>query len=249
MDAGRPLPSLSPTAKNTPTLAETLARIDALHVKRDDRGALLEQRTLLNDTLARAPAAYEVLWRAARFYFWLSDDPGANNEERSKLGKTGWDIAERAIIANPNQAAGYYWAAVNMGNYALGLGVVKALTLGMEDKFKGRLTRAGQLAPDYQHGGVDVAWGRFYEKLPWPKRDRKKAETHLRRVLTGLNGSNLRARVYLADTLAHDDRAAEAKKLLEQVASAPLGRYDAAEERRAKALSVGLMPTVVKLMR
>ena len=227
---------------------ETLGRVDELHRHRDDRAAFAEERRLVDEALARAPRDFEVLWRAARFYFWLSDDPGTGADQRSKMGKAGWDIAERAIAAEPRQVAGYYWAALNMGNYALGLGVVKALTMGMEAKFRSRLERAGELAPAYEFGGIDVAWGRFYEKLPWPKRDQKKAETHLRRVLTALNGNNLRARVYLADTLAHDGRAAEAKKLLDEVAAAPVGRYDAPEERRAKALAVGLMATVVKLM-
>jgi len=234
--------------KSGVTLGQVKARIDALHRRRDDRAALAEERRLVDGALARASGDYEVLWRAARLYFWLSDDPSIATDERSKIGKIGWDVAERAIAANPEQAAGYYWAAVNMGNYALGLGMVKALTMGLEGKFKGRLERAGQLAPGYQSGGVDVAWGRFYEKVPWPKRDRKQAEAHLRRVLTQLDGNNLRARVYLADTLAHERRAAEAKKLLEEVAAAPVGRYDAPEERRAKALGVGLLPTVLKLM-
>ncbi len=231
-----------------PTLAETLSRIDSLHGRRDDRSALAQQRQMVDGSVAHWGGDYGVLWRAARCYFWISDDPSLPNDQRSKLGKIGWDLAERAIVVNPNQGEGYYWAAVNMGNYALGLGVVKALTMGMEKNFKGRLERAGQLIPGYQYGGVDVAWGRFYEKLPWPKRDRTKAEQHLRRVLTHWNGNNLRARVFLADTLSQDGRAPEAKKLLDEVAAATPGRYDAPEERRAKALGVGLMPSVIKRM-
>jgi hypothetical protein len=229
--------------------ADPLARIDALHKRRDDRGALTEERQLLDAGVRKAGADYQMLWRAARLYFWLSDDPSQSHDQRSKNGKIGWDLAERAIVASPNQGAAYYWAAVNMGSYALGLGVMKALTQGMEGKFKGRMQRAGQLVPNYEYGGVDVAWGRFYEKLPWPKRDRKQAEQHLRRVLTQVNPNSLRARVYLADTLAQDGRATEAKKLLDEVAAAPIGRYDAPEERRAKALGVGLMPDVVKAMK
>jgi hypothetical protein len=118
----------------------------------------------------------------------------------------------------------------------------------MEGKFKARLQRAGQLAPAYEFGGVDVAWGRFYEKLPWPKRDRKRAEEHLRRVLVEQNPNNLRARVFLAETLANGGRAAEAKKLLDEVAAAQPGRYDAPEERRAKALAVGVLANVTKLL-
>ena len=214
-------------------------RADTLHQRRDAPGVLAEERALLEGALGRAPGDYGLLWRMARACFWLSDDPGIDNDARSKWGKLGWDWAERAITANPAAAEGYYWAAVNMGSYALGLGVVRALTLGLEGKFKDRLERAGALAPGYQFGGVDLAWGRFYEKLPWPKRDHKKAEEHLRRVLK-LFPANLRARVFLADTLIETGRGAEAKQWLDQVAAAKVGAYDAPEERRAKALGDGL---------
>jgi hypothetical protein len=244
---GGPARSADGSARAGSKLGEILSRIDALHKQRDDRGAFGEEQQLVKTALGSMGSDYRVLWRAARLYFWLSDDPSVGNDQRSKLGKIGWDLAERAIAVDPKQGDGYYWAAVNMGNYALGLGVVKALTMGLEGSFKARLQRASELLPGYEHGGIDVAWGRFYEKLPWPKRDRKKAEQHLRRVLAQVN-DNLRARVYLADTLSHDDRAAEAKKLLEEVAAATPGRYDAPEERRAKALAVGLMRDVIKSM-
>lgn len=229
--------------------ADLLARIDGLYGRRDDRTALGELRALVDDEALRAAADYEILWRAARLYFWLGDDPSLSADERSKLGKTGWDHAERAIVANPNRPEGHYWAAVNIGTYALGLGALKALSAGLEGKFKERLGRAEQLAPDYNFGGVGVAWGRFYEKLPWPKRDRAKAEQSLRGVLARTNPNSLRARVFLADTLVHDGRAPEARRLLDEVASAPVGRYDAAEERRAKALGVGLAATVTKMLK
>jgi hypothetical protein len=231
-----------------PTVPEAVAQIDALYRLRDDRAALDDQRRLIDETARRAPSDYEVLWRAARLYFWLGDDPSLANDARSALGKVGWDYAERAIARDAGRPDGYFWAAVNIGTYALGLGAFKAMTSGLEDKFKAHLQRAAELSPAYYYGGVDVAWGRFYEKLPWPKRDRRKAEQHLRLVLTQQNPYNLRARVFLADTLAHDHRAAEAKRLLDEVAAAPLGRYDLAEERRAKALAAGLSGTVQKLL-
>jgi len=242
-----PPPAAAPAAPASApplTLAAQLARIDDLHRRRDDHAAWNEEQQLVQATLARAPADYGTLWRAARFYFWLSDDPGVTSDQRSRWGQQGWDLAERAIVAKPGDVAGHYWAAVCMGNYALGLGVVKALAKGMEGKFKERLKRAGELDPQYQHGSVGVAWGRFYDKLPWPKRDRKKAQEHLRAVLQ-LHPDNLRAKVFLALSLAEDDHPGDAKKLLEEVAAAPLGRYDAPEERRAKALGTGAMPEVL----
>jgi tetratricopeptide (TPR) repeat protein len=236
-------PPTATSAPVTPPLAQVLARVDELHKRRDDRTAFAEEQSLVQGALARAPQDFEVLWRAARVDFWLSDDPGQNHDERSRIGKAGWDLAERAISLSPNRVEGHYWAAVCMGNYALGLGVVKALAQGMEGKFRERLGRAEQLDRRYEQGAIDTAWGRFFDKLPWPKRDREEAERHFKRAVE-VNNFNLRARVYLASSYLDEDRAADAKRLLDEVAAAQAGRYDAPEERRAKAIGAGLMPHV-----
>ena len=233
-------------AGNTATapIPTLLTRVDDLHRRRDEKAAWNEEQRLIQSLIARAPNEFGVLWRAARFYFWASDDPGVAKEQRSRWGKDGWDLAERAIVVNPNDVAGYYWAALCMGNYALGLGVVKALSQGMEGKFRDRLTRAQALNAGYEMGAAEVAWGRFFDKLPWPKRDRKKAEEHLRKAIE-MNPNALRPRVYLASSYLDGDRAIEAKHLLDEVAAAVPGRYDAPEERRAQALGAGLMQTVL----
>src|SRR5262249_4632067 len=128
---GAPTVPAAPGAEPA-ALPALLARIDELHRRRDDRGAWAEEQRLAQSAPGRAPSDYGVLWRAARLYFWSSDDPGTPSDQRSRLGKEGWDLAERAIAANPNDVAGYYFAAVCMGNYALGLGIMKALSIGME---------------------------------------------------------------------------------------------------------------------
>jgi tetratricopeptide (TPR) repeat protein len=243
-------PGASVAAPSTPlSLAQVMVRVDELHKRRDDRAAWAEEQSLVEGALARAPRDYDVLWRAARTRFWLSDDPGQSKEQRSRVGKDGWDLAERAVAINPNRVEGQYWAAVCMGNYALGLGVVKALSEGMEGKFRERLGRAEQLDRGYEHGAVDTAWGRFFDKLPWPKRDRAEAERHFKRAVE-INPLNLRARVYLASSYLDQDRAADAKRLLDEVAAVPaVGRYDPPEERRAKAIGAGLMPQVAARLR
>ena len=229
-------------------LPSVLARIDDLHRRRDDKNAFTEEQHLVQAGLARDPNDYDLLWRAARFYFWASDDPGLPRDQRSRLGKDGWDIAEHAIAVNPNDVAGYYWAAVNMGNYALGLGVMKALSSGLEGKFRDRLGKAATLNDGYEWGGIETAWGRFFDKLPWPKRDRKQAEEHLRRALQ-INPSALRARLYLGILYLNSDRPRQAKAVLDEVTAAPVGRYDAPEERRAKALAEGLQPELASKLR
>jgi hypothetical protein len=60
-----------------------------------------------------------------------------------------------------------------------------------------------------------------------------KAAEQCRRALA-INPANLRARLYQARIAADEDRPAEAKALLTEIAAAPVGRYDAPEERRVK---------------
>jgi tetratricopeptide (TPR) repeat protein len=220
--------------------ASAAALVDELWPKRDDAAKLDACKKLLDEALVRAPSDYELLWRAARWTFWKSDEPGLGAEEKSKLGKEGWTLAERAVAVNPNHAAGHYWAAVTMGNYALGIGVLRALGEGIEGKFRHHLTEADRFDPKYEHGAVQVAWGGLYAKLPWPKHDEKKATAYFRRALE-INPNNLRLRVLWAEVHMDEDRPAEAKRLLEEVMAAPVGKYDAPAEKRAKLLAGKLL--------
>jgi hypothetical protein len=226
----------APGAAPAATDAATIARIDELWKRRDDPAVMAEQRALVDKTLARAGKDYAFMWRAARLYFWLSDDPNLGKDERTRLGKYSWDLGERAVALNPNDVAGHFWAMGGMGNYALGLGVVRSLTQGIEGKFKTRITRAEALDPRYAYGGIPVAWGRYYAKMPWPKYDEKKARAAYARAMQ-INPHNLRARVFLAELMLEEDQPAEARRLLEEVINAPVGKYDAPEEKRAKVLA------------
>jgi tetratricopeptide (TPR) repeat protein len=234
-----PLPQASPP----PAPADMLARMDALYARRDGAAARAEAKRLADTAVAAAPRDYGTLWRAARAYFALSDDPARGHDERAQLGKTAWELAQRAVTANPNDAAGHYWAALGIGSSAEDMGALRALANGIEGKFTGELRRATELDPRYDHGNVFVAWGAYYMELPWPKRDRKKAEEALRRALA-INPASLNARIFLARLYADEDRLPEARALLGEIAAAPVGRYDPPEERHAKAEAAKLDATI-----
>jgi tetratricopeptide (TPR) repeat protein len=224
-------PSPGDAARQGGGVAALLDAADRAYAHRDQPGALDEVKTKLDAAEQRAPNDYDVLWRQARLYFWLSDDPTIGNEEKSKLGKKGWDYGEKAIAANPNRVEGYHFAAAGMGNYSLGIGVLSALRQGIEGKFKSRLGAAEKLDPDFQHGSIQTAWGRFWYKLPWPKYDAKKSEQALLAALKK-NPDNVRARVYLADLYDKEGEKKAARSQLEKAAAGEPGRYDAPEERR-----------------
>ncbi len=236
------------TAATAVLAAAPGGKIDELYRRRDDDAVVSEIGRLVDQGLAASANDYELLWRAARLRFWQSDRPDLDKPTRSRLGKEGWDLAERAVAANPNRVEGHFWAVLNMGNYVAGVGIMRALTSGIEGKFKGRLQRATALDPGYEHGAIDMAWGRYFAELPWPKRDRNKAEQHYRRALA-LNPHALRCRVFWAGLMLDDGRAVEAKKLLDEVAAATPGAYDAPEERRAQKRGAKLMPKVLAALK
>jgi hypothetical protein len=216
-----------------PTLSETLARLDALHARRDEPAALAEAPRLADAALGLAPADYGTLWRGARALFDESDAANLSDDERARLGQKGYDLAERAMAANPNDAAAPYWAALCIGRYAEKMGVLSAIAKGIEGKFKRPLERATALDVSYDHGNVPVVWAAYYLELPWPKRDRDKAAEQLRRALA-INPANLRARLYQARIAGDEDHPDVARALLAAIAAAPVGRYDAPEERAVK---------------
>jgi hypothetical protein len=229
---GLVMPATDVTDRERPN-ADPVAQLDALHLRRDDRAALIEARRLADSALAAAPHDYAILWRAARERFTESDVPSRSDDERSRLGKEGYDLAERAISANPNAVEGHYWAALSIGSYAQGMGILRALANGIEGKFRQPLERATAIDVRYDHGSIPVVWAAYYLELPWPKRDREKAAVELKRALQ-INPANLRARLYQARIAKDEGHPAEAKALLAAIASAPGERYDPPEERRVK---------------
>jgi hypothetical protein len=236
--AARPgaAPQSAPEARAVPAappaqLAALIAEIDATYARRDDPAQLAAHRARLAEAERLAPEGYDVLWRIARLYFWLADDPSLSGKEKSRLGKTGWEYGDRATAANPARVEGWYFAAGGVGNYALGIGVITALRRGIEGKFKDRLSHAEGIDPNFLNGGIQSAWGRFWYELPWPKYDARKSKRSLD-VALGKNPDNVRAHVYLAELHLKEERFDGWKSELEKALSTPPGRYDAPEERR-----------------
>jgi tetratricopeptide (TPR) repeat protein len=224
------------SGKSEEGLPALLAQVDHEWPRRDDPRAIDEIRSQLEQAEKLAPDDYGVLWRLAQLYFWLSDDPSLSDGERSQIGKRSWDYGDRATVANPKGVEGWYFAAVGMGNYSLGIGILKALAQGIEGKFRARLSNAEGIDPSYFSGGIFTAWGRYYFKLPWPKYDGRKSEQMLRKALR-VNPDNVRARVFLAELYEKEGHPREARELLQETIAHQPGSYDPPEERRAQRLA------------
>ena len=208
------------------------ARYDELYQSRDDAKSFKEMYKLVQAELAANPKSYEGWWRKAQLDCWQANGMVDGTELKAKVGKQCWDAGEKAVEINPDDVKGQYWATVGMGLYSEGLGILSALSQGIEGKFKNRVGLAIKIDKDYIDGGPTMLFGRFYWKLPWPKRDLDQSESLLRQTLA-THPNNLRAKLFLADTCNDNSKKDEAKKLIQEILDAPLGQ-DKPDDRRNK---------------
>jgi len=121
----------------------------------------------------------------------------------------------------------------------MGIGILTALRQGIEGKFRSMLDKAMALNPNLDHAGPPRAYGRFYFKLPWPKRDYTKAEQYLldskRRA-----PEKIRTYFYLAELYAADGRKDDAVAALKECVALDPRKEDYADgtryQRECKAL-------------
>lgn len=221
--------------------AEAAARIDELYTRRDEPEVLKQADAVIAEALKEFPEDYGLLWRASRQKYWLADDE-PNEMKKRQLGKAGWDLGDRAVKANPKGAEGHYFAAIGLGAYSEAVGILKALTSGLESKYNERLDAATALDDTLERGGPHLAKGRYWHQLPWPKRDLGKAKDEFNKAIAKFP-ENLRSYVYLAETLLKDGDAKQAKVVIDKALQGSVD-YDPPDGRRAQKWAKPLAKTI-----
>lgn len=206
------------------------ATLDRLFAARGTAAVDREHEAAVAAAIQAEPDNFEVLWRAARWKVWVSD--GLTDEkQKSAVAKQGWQFADKARALKPQDALGHYYAAAAVGVYAQGIGILNALGQGIEGKFNERLDKAIQLDPTVDSGGPWMAKGRYFYELPLWMNDLKKSRELLEKTTTRFP-NNLRAQLYLAETLLKDGKEKEAKAAIDRVFHNP--GTDPAEARRVR---------------
>jgi hypothetical protein len=208
-------------------------RFDELWKKRDQPGMEKQLNVILRDQLSADPGSFEANWRLASLFNWQAN--GAQGDFKAGLGKAAGVAGDKAITAKPDDVRGHYHAGTGIGLYSEGVGILTALSQGLEGKFRDRMQAALRIDKDYLEGAPQVVWGRYFYKLPWPKRDVGESIKVLSEAVR-THPNNWRAKIYLADSLAEDGKGAEAKKLVQEVLDAK-GGDDPPEEKRLKAIA------------
>jgi hypothetical protein len=207
------------------------ARFDRLWPQRDDPKILEEARNLAKAAQSKNPGDYDANWRLASVMVWDADGL-PDGDQKAAIAKQAWEMAEKAVEVKPKEVQGQYYAGTGLGLYSEGVGILTALRQGLEGKFRGYSLAALRINRDFLDGGPLLLWGRYFFKLPWPKRDVGQSIKVLTNCLVK-HPANLRAKLYLADALLSDDKKVEARKHIEQIIAAAQGR-DPAEDHRIK---------------
>ncbi len=220
--------------------------LDALHARRDDAALLKELEARLAEALKRTPGDYEVLWRAARARSWAAEST-VDAGRKKQLAKEAWALAEKAIAALPDRPEGHLFAAVSIGGYAQAVGILAALSEGLEARFNERLDRALALDPDFNHGIPVLTKGRYFYELPWPRRNLHRSAELLQQA-TQRHPVNLRAWLYLAETQLAEGDVQKARASLERVLQGST-EYDPPEARRVKVMARSVQAQVAERLK
>lgn len=107
----------------TPAVVLAQDAAEVIHLAERDRAALNATGALgrYESALATSPAAYDLLWRAARESTDLGE-AASDATSRTAYYKKAEGYARRAVAANTNGADGHFMLAVALGRTALSLG-------------------------------------------------------------------------------------------------------------------------------
>lgn len=217
--------------------------LEALFNDRDQPGMAEKNAAAVEAALKANPNDYGVLWRAARWHCWTADTwAPKQNPKREPEAKQCWDLGAQAVKVNPEGLEGNYYAGNGVGEWSDEVGIIKALTQGLESTFNGYVDKALKLNPNFHDCDPLILKGRYFWALPWPKRNLGKSAELLRKGIAACP-TRVRLYAYLGDTLLKDGKAVEAKDVLEK-GKAVAGNPDGPEYRRGESLVAETMKRV-----
>lgn len=201
---------------------DTIAQADALFEKGDITNitSILESIPLYIKAVEANPDSYEANWKCARAHREYADHALEGEHEGWKdickeYGKKGMEYAEKAKELEPEKIEGHYYFGLSAGTYSDGVSILKALKEGLKGSTQDAFYKAYELDKMYDIGGPMLAIARFWHKLPFPLRNKKRAEKYFVEHHKYFP-DDPEALVYYAELLIDRRKKDEAKPLLEK---------------------------------
>jgi len=162
---------------------DPLVEADALFNKRDV-DSMLASIPFYVKAVEANPDSYEANWKCARAYREYADYNLEHELEGWKdickeYGKKGMGYAEKAKELEPEKIEGHYYFGLSAGTYSDGVSILKALTEGLKGSTQDAFYKAYDIDKMYDIGGPMLAIGRFWHQLPFPLKNKTRAEKYL----------------------------------------------------------------------
>ena len=175
---------------------------DALWLESTDPERNRKTIVIYEKVLALDPDNYEALWKIARAYFITGDALPETEEFKNRhkeCGEKGMSYAKRAVKVNPQGIEGHYYYGLSIAQYSIGISIVKALFRGLGPEYEKHIGKAIEINRLYDYAGPLRAMGRYWYRLPWPKRNIDKSIDYLKEA-EAFAPLSTRGRVYLAES-------------------------------------------------
>lgn len=209
------------------------SELDQLWAARADMDNVLQGKELSIALLAASDDT-EVLWRLARFYYWLGDFHAQNDDEMLQYYRQGEYYAEKGKELDSECVNSLYWFAVLTGRVGQSRGILQSLF--MVRPMRNALEAVLEIDPDF--ADAHYVLGMLYRLVPgWPLSigNINTSLEYAERAVE-LNPANLDYQVSLAETLLEiRGERNNARIILEHVLEAPLLEGSEIESERAKA--------------
>lgn len=220
----------SSTPKPETTTASLIAEADRAFSYGEDVARDRQSLTVIERALAAEANNYQVLWRAARSYYYVGD--GASGKEKMRYYERGIEVGQRAVAGQPNGAEGHFWLGANYGGFSEETGIIKALQT--VKKIRAEMEAVVRLNPSYEDGCAYIALGEIDRQLPsLLGGNTKRAVTSLEQGLR-VAPKNMELKLSLAEAYRDAGRRDEARKLLQEVLQMPINPARAKQNRETQ---------------
>ena len=142
--------------------ADAAAEADSLYGGREDLNKVRQALVALRQGQAAQPASYELVWRLAKFNYYLGAH-SPNDTERDKAFRDGIDAGKLAVKLQDGKPDGHFWLGANYGGTAKGNTLA---SLSEIDDIKREMEAVIKLDAGYQSGSAYMVLGRVYLESP-----------------------------------------------------------------------------------
>ena len=225
------IPSAFPQGQE---IAALMKEGDALWLQCRDSERAPKTIALYEKVLKLDPDHYEALWKIARSYFIIGDALPETEEFKNRhkeCGEMGMSYGKRAVTVHPQGVEGHYYYGLSIAQYSIGISIVKALIKGLGPEYEKHIGRAISIDKLYDYAGPLRAMGRYWYRLPWPKRNIDKSIDYLKEAET-IAPLSTRGHVYLAESYLKSGEKGLARKQLKTAIDMEQGLYKECDAMR-----------------